>query len=176
MTGKPLDFGPIFKARLEQRGKALAEKRQDLAEHDRKASERKSELCELEKLLAEVAEFEQALDKALNWPRDEPVGLDWVYDKKNKQYKKVLKYGRAPRTWKARHGYEFYSDVRAIQARDKCSVADAIRKLKKAEPKKWSEKQRILERRFQETKRYWESWHQTQMMLEARIRDALDRT
>lgn len=176
MTGKPRDFGAIFEDRRQQISKALADKKQDIAETESKIAETESKLCELEKLQADVAEFEQALDKALNWPRNEPVGLDWVYDKKKNQYKRVLKYGRRPTKWKARHGYEFFSNVRAIQVRDHCATAEAIRQLKKDDPAKWPESQRTLERRFQETKRYWESWHHLQMMLEARIRDLLART
>jgi hypothetical protein len=122
-------------------------------------------------LLADKLEFERSLDVALNWPRSKPVRIDWVYDKKENIYRRVPKYGRRPPKWKSRHGYEFVSRILTIQARDNCSVADAIRKMKRADARKWPESQRDLARRFDEIKDYWRPWYLWRAMLDARQRE-----
>jgi hypothetical protein len=154
------------------------------------------ELREIEKLEAERAEFDQALDIALNWPpsREQmekmvhagildrehlksgkplPVRRDYAYDKKTNRIRMVPRPARRPAKWRGRDGYEFACGVLDIQARGDCTIAEAIRKLKKADPVKWRGKQRALERRFKEAKTYWESWYRWKERLEAKERDLL---
>jgi hypothetical protein len=150
MTGEK-DSPRILRAWLDRE---LAKKKQQLT----KVNE---QLIELERLLAERAKFDQDLDRALNWPKDKPVSYD---EKTNRP-----KYARRPPRWIGRDGYELVSGVLAIQAQDKCKVAAAIRKLKKADPKKWPDKERDLERRFQEAKKYWARWCAINAMLDARL-------
>lgn len=137
----------------------------------------KRELRELEQLKAEKAAFDHDLDKALNWPKDEPVKWGYAYNEKTNRIRRVPKKARRPTRWMGRDGYDFVYDILAIQALDnKCSVAKAIRQLKKTNPARWPEKQRNLERRFQEAKHYWEPWCRCEANLEARLQALLVKT
>lgn len=119
MSGKPRDFGAFLKARSAQISRKIAELKQQLTELDDTKAEDERELRELEKLQADITEFEQALDIALHWPpsreqmgkmvrdgfldpehlkssRPLPVKFDFAYDKKKNQIKRVPKSGRRP--------------------------------------------------------------------------------
>ena len=154
----------------------LVEAKQRLSTLDESTAGGERELRELEQLQADIAQFEGALDKALNWPKEKPVKWDHVYNEKTNRMRRVPKYGRRPTKWKGRHGYEFTSEILAIQARDNCSQADAIRTLKKDNPTKWPENQRRLERVFGEIRSVWEPWCRLNALLEARAEKLLAKT
>jgi hypothetical protein len=146
MTRKPQDFGAALRARKELHRRRLAETRQKLAECER-------ELRGFNDLMARIDAFEHDLSKAINWPSP----------------------GR-PGKWKGAHGYEFVTGILDIQARENCTVAEAIRRLKKTDPKRWPEKPRDLETRFQEIKEHWIPWCRVETLLEAEARDLLEKS
>jgi hypothetical protein len=175
---------------------------QQLAKLNEQRREAERELRELDQLQADRAKFQEILDIALNWPpnREQMEGMvrDGILDprhlkssrglpvkwgrKNNAKKTRVPKYARKPPTWKGQRGYEFVSGVLAIQKADKnCSVAQAIRKLKKADPSKWRAKPRNLARRFSEMKKsgikkVWEQWFELETMLDTRIQNLLTKT
>lgn len=173
MTGKPRDIGAFLKNRRAQIGKRLAEATEKLAELEVATEVERELLREIERLGAEIAEFKHALDKALNWPPNEAIRRDWVYERNKQIIKGVPKFKRRPTKWKGRDGYEFVSGILAIQTHEDCTVAEAIRKLKKAAPAKWCEEERDLARRYSEIKDYWVPWVRWEMRLEAMERDLL---
>jgi hypothetical protein len=102
-------------------------------------------LDEAGRLRRDEKEFEQAFRKAITWPVK----------------------GR-PAKWKGRHGFDFVAGVLAAQSGEKCDIATAIQAIKKADPAKWRENKRDLERRFQEIKAYWGPWVWWRMDLDRR--------
>jgi hypothetical protein len=169
MTRKKQDFGATLKARRALVAKLKAEAVQKLVELESLAAGGERELRELEQLQSEIAEFERAFDKALNWPKDQPIDWDYRLDKKTgKMRDREPVFARRPNKWKGRHGYEFVSNILAIQARDNCNQAEAIRRLKDADPKKWPGKQRQLEKVFGKIVDYWGGWYRWKMELEAK--------
>jgi hypothetical protein len=153
MTRKPQAHLKRFDAKLRARS---ALRRRQLAKTQQKLAECERELRGLKDLMARIDAFEDDLRKAL-------LKKDWPSP------------GR-PGKWKGAHGYEFVAGILDIQAQEKCSVAEAIRKLKKTDPKRWPEKPRDLEARFREIKRYWVPWCQIETLLEAEARDLLEKS
>jgi hypothetical protein len=142
----------------------IGEKRAELADA----------ILQLQLLEAACASFERDLDRAFKWPTDKPVKPNQA--EKFNRLSQPTKYNRAPATWKGRRGYDLVSGILKVQARDKCSVAAAVRKLRKSEPKEWPEKERDLQRRYQEIKDYWGPWCRIEMMLEAEAAALLAKT
>jgi hypothetical protein len=140
--------------------------KQQLAQLTKAKAEAKRELWEIEVLLAERDMFEQDLALAFNWPKHMPVTKAGS-GRKGRPAKGGTR--RRPSKWKNRHGFEFVAEILVIRARDKCSAAAAIRELKKADPKKWPESQRSLERRFQEANKYWGWWARRGIELTERV-------
>jgi hypothetical protein len=175
MTGESKIFAAMLKGRREQLKRALAERKQALAELDGLTSEDERELREIEALLMAMTGYERDLAKVLDWPKDKPVKVDLAYNKKTNRIDRTPKDARRPTKWKGRHGYEFVSGVLTLRARDKCTVAAAIRKMKADNPAKWPEDQRDLERRFQEIKDDWEPWFLVGAGLEKQARALLSR-
>jgi hypothetical protein len=146
MTRKLKDFDAALRARSELRRRQLAENWQKLAACE-------YDLRGLNDLAARIDAFGRNLGKAL---------------------KKRPSPGR-PGRWQGAHGYEFVAGILDIQARENCSVAKAIRRLKKDDPKKWPEKPRDLQNRFRETKK-WIQRYQTEVLLDAEARDLLEKS
>jgi hypothetical protein len=141
---------------------------------ERLASERaelKDAIHRLELLRALAASFERDLDRAFNWPGNKPITPNQKprFDK----HGQPTKYNRAPQKWKGRHGYEFVCGIMSGRARDNCTVAAAIRKLKENDPQKWPEPERALQRRYQELKGYWGPWCVVGLWLTAAIEELL---
>jgi hypothetical protein len=118
--------------------------------------------------------FVRDLELAFNWPSHLAVKRDQAekFDKRGRP----MKYNRARPKWRGRHGYELVAGVMRIQARSKCSVAAAIRELKKSDPKSWPEGQRYLQTRYHRVKGIWARWYQTALRLEARENELLAET
>jgi hypothetical protein len=146
MTRKLQDFDAALRARSE-----LLRRR--LAEEQRRSAECEHELHGLNDLMARLDAFEHDLSKAINWPSP----------------------GR-PGKWKGAHGYEFVTGILGIQARENCTVAEAIRRLKKTDSKRWPEKPRDLETRFQEIKEHWIPWCRIESLLDAEARELLEKS
>jgi hypothetical protein len=137
----------------------------ELADKEQKRAELVEAISKLQKLMADIDDFERDLDRAFSWPPDKPLKPNQTQKLDRRGH--PTKYNRRPPTWKGRRGYEFLSGIVAIQARDKCGIAAAIRELKKNEPGKWPEEVRALQRRYQEIEGDWKPWHQLEQMLEA---------
>jgi hypothetical protein len=137
-------------------------------------AELRDALHRLELLKAAAVSFERDLELAFSWPTDKPVKSNQAqkFDRRGR----LTKYNRARPKWKGRHGYEFVSAVLQIQSQDKCTPAAAIRQLKHSSPEKWPEKERDLQRRFQEVKDYWGPWCRVAMRLTAEIENLLAET
>jgi hypothetical protein len=165
-------------ARLTTKQKPLNKRKQlqaDIAEFEQELNHAKTLIgCNIEQLQTAIVQFEQDLNRALNWPKDKPVRWDYEpYTRRDgtTRYRRVPKEARRPPSWKGARGYEFVSHVLSIIDQNKCSVAEAIRTLKSKQPDKWPEKQRDLERRFQENKEYWMSWSGLKKYLQACLAD-----
>jgi hypothetical protein len=128
----------------------------------------------LQRLEDRTSGFYRDLDRAFNWPTDKPVKRNQA--QKFNRLGQPTKYNRALPKWKSQRGYELVAGILKIQARDKCGVAAAIRKLRKSEPKEWPERERDLQRRYQEIKDYWGPWCRMEMMLEAEAAALLAKT
>jgi hypothetical protein len=144
------------------------------AELEKKRAELADAIRELYQQRVTIAGFERDLQRALNWPSDRPVKRGQK-PKLNREGRPT-KYNRAQPTWKGWRGYEFVAGILKIRERDKCSVAAAIRQLKRDDPDKWSEEERDLQRRFQEIKDYWRPWCRMEMILEAEAATLLAKT
>jgi hypothetical protein len=146
-------------------------------EQEQKRAEVTEAISQLQELMTEIDNFERDLDRAFDWPKDKPLRPNQA--QKLDRHERPTKYNRRPPKWKGRDGYELVSGVIAIQARDKCSVAAAIRELKKHDPKKWPQGGkggRDLEQRYKEIKNYWRPWYQVEQMLEAEATALLAKT
>ena len=173
MTSKQQGLGAILKARQ-------TKLRKELAENEQKRAEVTEAISRLQKLMTEITVFERDLDRAFNWPPDKPLWPNHK-QKKHESRERPTKFNRRPPKWKGRRGYELVSGVVAIQARGKCTVAAAIRELKKKDPKKWPEGERVLQRRYQEIKGSrikagWKSWCRIEQSLEAEATALLAKT
>jgi hypothetical protein len=157
MNGDKVDPRAVLRGWLTHE---LASKEEERARLADAMADDERELHEIEWLQAAKA----ALDKALNWPADEPIKPG------HKLVGSARKYARRPAEWKGRHGYEFVLAILTIRAREKCSVAAAIRQLQKDDPKKWAGNPRNLARRFDEIKDYWSPW--VHLMIEVEAREA----
>lgn len=134
-------------------------------EQEQKLAKVTEAISQLQELMTEIANFERDLDRAFDWPPDKTLKPN--QNKKYDRHGRPTKYNRRPPKWKGRDGYELVSGVIAIQARDKCGVAAAIRELKKRNPEKWPEEGRDLEQRHKEIKDYWGPWCRIERTLEA---------
>jgi hypothetical protein len=130
--------------------------------------------AELADAIRQLRLFERDLIRVFKWPTDKPVKANQA--EKFNRLGQTTKYNRAPPTWRGQRGYELAAGILKIQARDKCGVAAAIRTLRKSEPKEWPEKERDLQRRYQEIKDYWGPWCQVEIILEAKVRRLLAKT
>jgi hypothetical protein len=149
-----------------------------IKDQEQKRAELVEAISKLQELMTEIDNFERDLDRAFDWPPDKPLKPN--QSKKVDRHGRPTKYNRRPPKWKGRDGYEFLSGIKAIQARERCGVAAAIRELKKNDPKNWPEEVRNLEWRYQEIKDdwkgYWEPWHRLEQMLEAEAAALLAKT
>jgi hypothetical protein len=173
MTGKPRDFGAVLKARSAQIKKLLAEKKQQFAELKQRRAIRDELIAELERLEADFAFFDGSLETAINWPLPNPKVVR--PKRKGRKINPTNPAGNPgnPGKWKGLLGYELVTAIRDIQAaNNNCGIAEAIRKLKKQDPKwakfKMKGGRDVLEGRFQEANEWWSQWYEWHTDLEAR--------
>jgi hypothetical protein len=145
-----------------------------IKEQEQKLAEVTEAISQLQELMTEIDNFERDLDRAFDWPKDKPMRANQA--QKLDRHEQPTKFNRRPPKWKGRHGYELASGVMAIQARDKCSIAAAIRELKENDPEKWPGKERDLQNRYKEIKDYWGSWCRIEQSLEAEAAALLAKT
>jgi hypothetical protein len=137
-------------------------------------SELREKRAELADAIRQLRLFERDLTRVFEWPTDKPVKANQA--EKFNRLGQPTRYNRARPTWRSQRGYELVAGILKIQARDKCSVAAAVRELKKSERKEWPEKERDLQRRYQEIKNYWGPWCRVEIILEAKVKDLLAKT
>jgi hypothetical protein len=150
MTANGSGFGGKIAARRRLIASEIAKAECRLNSLETKRLDLIDELQEISRLKNDRQEYDRALAKALDNCK-----------------------GR-PGKWKGRDGYDLVARVMKLQG-DNLVVAAAIRSLKQENPQRWRQPQRVLERRFQEAKRYWQQWIQLEATLETRERDFLIR-
>ena len=165
----------LIEQRIESRGAELVANKKKLEKYNQSTAELEQLKAELERLEADTAFFHNSLETAINWPLPNPNARRPKREG-GKPERKINPNNRAgnpgnPGKWKGLLGYEFVCGVRDIQAaHNNCSIAEAIRILKKQDPKKWNEfkDDRALARRFDEAKKWWSKWYEWRVDLEAR--------